>query len=373
MAEDGRLLERFLSLCVLPGPSGRERAVAEAVVRDLGAMGLSVREDGAAGATGGACGNLLAELAPAGEARRWVTLVAHLDAVPPGHATEPYLEGGRILSRCGVLAADDRAGVALLLELLDRLRAEPLSATGVQAVFTVSEETGVAGADHLAPSSLRGEVALVLDTSGPPGTVNTASPDARRFEVRFAGRSAHAGVEPEKGVNALIMASRVVAALPSGRLDGDTTFNATVLQCGDATNVIPEAALLKGEARSFRAGELDRLFALLDGTCARVCGEAGGTFTRTLHPMFHPFALGADHPVVEGLRRAAEACGVEFVARRSGGGSDANPLNARGVPAVNLAVGYYKNHSDQEYQVLSELEGALRLALRFLRDLDAET
>lgn len=371
MAESGRLLKRFLALCALPGPSGRERAVAEAVVRDLAATGLAAREDGAAEATGGTCGNLLAELAPSGAARSWVTLVAHLDAVPPGHATEPYLEGDRVLSRRGILAADDRAGVALLLELLDLLRAEPLSKTGVQAVFTVSEETGVAGADHLEPSDLRGEVALVLDTSGPPGTVNTASPDARRFEVRFSGRAAHAGVEPEKGVNALVMASKVVAALPSGRLDGDTTFNATVLQCGDATNVIPEAALLRGEARSFREGELDRLFGLLEGACTSVCGEAGGTFEMTLQPMFHPFALGPDHPTVAGLRRAAEACGLQFVARRSGGGSDANPLNAHGIPAVNLAVGYYKNHSDQEYQVLSELEGTLRLVLRFLRDLDA--
>ena len=334
-------------------------------------MGLEAREDGAGAFIGGACGNLLAELPPGGDPRRWVTLAAHLDAVPPGHATEPWMDGGRVRSRRGILAADDRAGVAILLQVLHDLRAKPLDHTGVQALFTVSEEVDTAGARSLSSGDLRGECALVLDTSGPAGAVNLASPDARRFEVRFTGRSAHAGVAPEKGVNALVMAARVVAALPCGRLDADTTFSATVLQCGDATNVVPETALLRGEARSFREGEIDRLMELQRRECEAVCAAMGGSFELTVEPMFRPFRVLDEHPLPEGLRRAAAACGLVWNPRRSGGGSDANALNALGVPAVNLAIGYYRNHSDGEYLDEAQFEDAFRLVLQYLRDLDA--
>ncbi len=369
-AERSPLLDRFLRLCIIEAPSGREAPMAEALRAELAAMGLEARGDGTAARTGGACDNLAVELLPAGEARRWVTLMAHMDAVPPGRAVDPYVHEGAVRTRGAILSADDRAGIAILLELLAAVRREPLCRLGLQALFTASEETGLGGAEVLDRSALRGEFGVVLDTGGPPGQVNTASPTALRFAVRFRGRSAHAGVEPEKGANALLMAARLVAALPSGRLDLDTTFSCTRASAGTATNIVPDDALVEGEVRSFREGEAGRLLALLKEEAESAARSLGGTVAVTVEALFPPYHVAEDHPAVAALLAAAEAEGWRGFAHRSGGGSDANHLNAAGLPAVNVGVGYRNPHSPEEILILDEFEGAYRWLLRFLRSLD---
>jgi tripeptide aminopeptidase len=344
--------------------------MADRVRSDLEALGLSVREDGTAEKIGGNAGNLFTELAPSGEARRWITLSAHLDAVPPGYGEDPYIDGEVIRSRGRILSADDRAGVAMILELLDELRRDPLGGLGVQAIFSVAEETGPIGSRHIAPEEVKGDMILVLDTAGSPGQLNTASPHAKKFRCTFRGRAAHAGVEPEKGINALVMAAAVAGRIPSGRLDADTTFSFTVLHAGTSTNVIPAEAILEGETRSFREGEVDRLLERLEEDCRWEAREGGGSVEIQVVEKFPPFHLGEDHPLVQGLVRAAEACGFRPEPRRKGGGSDANIFNQMGIPAVNLAVGYRKGHCPEEHLVVSDFEGSYRWVLRFLRDLD---
>lgn len=367
---DDRLLQDFLELCVIEGPSRKEGPVAAAVRAKLAELGLKVEEDGSARAVGGEVGNLLAELAPANP-KRWVTLASHMDAVPPGCGRDPYIEEGAVRTRGDILAADDRAGIALLLGILRALKAEPLQHTGIQALFTVSEESGVGGADTLQAARVKGEFAVVLDTGGPPGQANNQSPFARRFELRFTGRSAHAGIEPEKGVNALAMAARVVSALPSGRVDADTTFSFTQLEAGTATNVIPERATLKGEVRSYRGEEVARLMGELEACARGVAAEAGGAVELLSELQFPPFHVPEETPWLRRLFDAAQAEGFTPIPKRSGGGSDANSLNAKGVPAVNVGVGYRKGHSPQEHLILAEFEGTYRWVLRFLREFDA--
>ncbi len=364
------LLDRFLSLCTIPAPTRDERQMADRVRSDLEALGLSVREDGTAEKIGGTTGNLFTELAPSGKPKSWITLSAHLDAVPPGHGMDPYLDGDIVRSRGEILAADDRAGVAMILELFEELRRNPLQGLGVQAIFSVAEETGPIGSRHIAPEEIKGEMAVILDTAGSPGQINTASPHAKKFRITFRGQAAHAGVEPEKGINALVMAASIAGRITSGRLDDDTTFSFTVLNAGTSTNVIPATAVLEGETRSFREGEVDRLLERLEEDCRWEAREGGGSVEIEIVEKFPPFDLGDDHLLVQGLVRAAEACGFQPEPRRKGGGSDANIYNLLGIPAANLAVGYRKGHCPEEHLVVPDFEGTFRWVLQFLRDLD---
>ena len=366
------LLDRFLSLCVIEANSKKERLMAERLRQELAELGLEVREDGAGGTIGGECGNLMAELPPAGEPARWVTLMAHMDAVPPGRGVDPYLDGEVVRSRGQILSADDRAGLAIVLELLGVLKAAPLGRLGVQVVFSASEESGPSGADALVRQDLRGEFCVVLDTGGPPGQINFESPTAVKFKLRCAGRSAHAGIEPEKGVNALVIASRIVAGLPSGRVDSDTTFSCTVLRAGTATNVIPAEAILEGELRTFNPGEAERLMALVAERAREAADALGGQVEITAQAQFPPFRVDPENPFLQRLLAAAEAEGFKGFLHRSGGGSDANYLHPKGIPAVNVGVGYRHGHSPQEVLILAEFEGTFRWILRFLRDLDRE-
>lgn len=369
---DRLLLDRFLTLCVIEANSKKERRMAQRLREELWALGLEVREDGAGSLIGGECGNLFAEVPPKGMPARWVTLLAHMDAVPPGCGSDPYVSDEVVRSRGQILSADDRAGLAIALGVLEALKSSPLERLGVQVIFTASEESGPSGAEALAGQDLKGDFCVVLDTGGPPGQINFESPTAVKFKLRCEGRSAHAGIEPEKGVNALVMASRIVAALPSGRLDPDTTFSCTVLRAGTATNVIPAEALLEGELRTFNPGEAERLTALVADTSRKISQEMGGEVELTTKSQFPPFRVDPQNPYLKGLLAAAQAEGFSGFLHRSGGGSDANYLHPKGVPAVNVGVGYRHGHSPQEVLILSEFEGTYRWILRFLRDLDRE-
>lgn len=365
-----RLVERFLALAVVPSPSKKEGPMAAAINKELSAMGLAAEEDGAAAQLKGEVGNLFTERLPSGEPTGWVTLSCHMDAVPPGCANDPYIDGDIVRTRGACLAADDRAGVAIALQILDDLVERPLLRTGVQVIFTVSEETGDSGADVLDPKLVKGKWVVVLDTGGKPGQMNIQSPHANAFKVVFRGKAAHAGIEPEKGANALLMAARTADRFASGRLNPDTTFCFTKTSSGKSTNVIPEEAVLEGETRSFKDGETERLLNGLKDLSESTAGEFGGTAEFESREQFPPFKLDKDHQLVEALVRAAEECGFRPEPRRTGGGSDANGYNAKGIPAVNVAVGYRQPHSKDEHLIVPEFLGTYRWITRFLRSVD---
>jgi tripeptide aminopeptidase len=211
---------------------------------------------------------------------------------------------------------------------------------------------------------------VVLDTGGPPGQVNNQSPFARTFSAAFTGRSAHAGIEPEKGVNALVLASKLACAIPSGRVDTETTFSFTRMESGTASNVVPERGLLRGEVRSYSESALNDLLSSLTASAKTLASEAGATVEVTSEPMFPPFHIPEETPWVRRLFAAAEAEGFRPFAKRSGGGSDANTLNDLGLPAVNIGVGYRKGHSPEEHLIVKEFLGTYRWILRFLKELD---
>ena len=117
-----RLHERFVRLCEVPSPTGSEREVADSVLAELRQLGVEVTEDGAAGPARAGAGNLLARVP--GRDDRWVMFTAHLDTVPHDGPIEVVLADGAYRSEGEtILGADNKAAVAVLIELLAASRA----------------------------------------------------------------------------------------------------------------------------------------------------------------------------------------------------------------------------------------------------------
>src|ERR671911_1665059 len=147
------MLDRFVRLCQISSPTGEERAVADAVAGELRELGVEVSEDGAAAEARAGAGNLVARVPGRGD--EWVMLCAHLDTVPEDGRIEVVLEDGVYRSRGDtILGADDKAAVAVLVELAAR-RAEDPPPVGLELIFTVAEEDGLRGAKELDVSRLR--------------------------------------------------------------------------------------------------------------------------------------------------------------------------------------------------------------------------
>jgi len=367
--ERRRLNETLATLCAIPSPSGTERAMADRVTGELRSLGLDVVEDGAAQATGGTSGNLLARIP--GRSERSVLLCAHLDTVPHGDVPiEPVLvDGGWENAHEAILGADNKAAVAVLLTVARRLAVEG-SPVGIELLFTVSEEDALAGAKAFDVSQLRSQFGYVLDHATPIGEIVMASPTYFRITADFHGAAAHAGIRPEDGRSAIQAAARAIAAMRLGRLDDETTANVGTIEGGaGGTNVVPERCRMRAEARSLSASAVEALVAeMVD----HVQDAANGTecdVDVTVERLFEGYRHGASAPQVLAAEAALRTCGYEPKRILTGGASDANAFEAAGFACTNLANGTERNHEVTERVSVAALEGMLDVTYALLDEL----
>jgi tripeptide aminopeptidase len=362
-----RLCELFLALARIASPSWHERAVADVVKETLTVMGLAVSEDGTGEVIGGDCGNLVCTVGQSGRVP-CLALGAHMDTVAPSGAIDPVLGSDGRFSNAngGILGADDKGPIAALLHATEVLLASGRPFPTYELFFTVCEENGLVGAKHLAVEALRSPMAVVLDSSGPVGGIVTQAPSQKIIRARYKGQAAHAGLEPELGRSAVHAASKAVAAMELGRLDAETTANIGTIHGGVATNIVPEACEVAGECRGHDESRLAEVAAGMVDALQCAAAEAGVDVDVDLVDEFRAFKLPADSPVVCLASAAVSATGLEPELQKAGGGSDANVLNAQGIPTVNMAAGMMRVHSAEEYVTVDELERLCRVTLELV-------
>jgi tripeptide aminopeptidase len=383
----------FAELCRIESPSGREYDCARRVIAELRALGVEVHEDQAGAVAGSNCGNLLAhisgrpdvpsesvsegpgrwrghgaELAGGGERRLSVLLCAHLDTVPLQAPVEPVLvDDGWENAGEGILGADNKAAVAVMLALARRVCRDG-APVDVELLFTVGEETALAGARAFDVSSLRSDFGYVFDHASPIGEMILASPSHFRIQATFRGTAAHAGVRPEQGSSAILAAARAIAGMSLGRLDAETTVNVGTISGGTAMNVVPERCTLDAEVRSLSDERAEAVVAeVID--CVHDAAnlpECDCDVDVAVERTFSGYRLAPGARAVRAAETALRGCGYQPVPTTSGGASDANALVARGFETVNLANGTERNHEPGERVSVAALEGMLDVALALL-------
>ncbi|NLE09939.1 MAG: M20/M25/M40 family metallo-hydrolase [Actinobacteria bacterium] len=363
-----RLTELFLMLTALPSPSRSEREVAEAVIAGLRAVGVAVQEDGAGPATGGDTGNLWGTVDGDGEGPR-VVLGAHLDTVKPTDVLEPFLDESGVFRNAGntILGGDDKAAIAALLHATELLKASGEPFPSYELLFTVSEEQGLVGIKQFAQGALRSPLGVVLDGSGAVGGMVVNAPSMKTMRATFKGRAAHAGMEPERGRSAVQAAARAVAAMHLGRIDDETSANIGIIHGGVATNIVPETCVIEGECRGHDEQKLAAVASGMVDAVHQAAAEMGVDVEVDLEHEFPAFALSSRSPAVRLGKAALQAIGLESRMYGAGGGSDANILNARGLPTLNLSIGMMEVHSADEYLALDDLERLCSLILQIIR------
>ena len=366
--ERRRLNETFARLCAIPSPFGCERAMADAVARELGAMGVDVEEDGAAAQVGAQCGNLLARIPGRGE--RTILLCAHLDTVPERGVIEPVLDDGAWVSRGDtILGADNKAAVAMILEVARRCAIEG-SPVGLELLFTVCEEVGLAGATAFDVTTLNSDWGYVFDHASPIGEIIVASPTYYRFQADFRGTAAHAGIRPEDGRSAIEAAARAIAAMRLGRLDEETTANIGRIEGGQSggTNIVAARCTVLGEVRSLDRSKAEDAIAEVIA-CAHDAANTPSCFCDvdvTTERLFDGYRHAPDAPAVLAAEAALRACAYSPTRRTTGGGSDANAFEASGFHCTNLANGTERNHEPGERVSVAALEGMLDVTFALL-------
>jgi tripeptide aminopeptidase len=360
--ERERLVADFVRLCEIESPSGRERAMADAVAAELRELGLEVEEDDSGADTGSDAGNVLARLEGPGDTRT-VLLCAHVDTVPLDAPVEVRREDG-VLSNANeaILGADNKAAVATVLAAVRRLVREG-APVGLELLFTTSEERALRGAKAFDRGRLQAEFGFVFDHASPIGEVIVASPTYYRLEALFRGKAAHAGIRPEAGRNAIAAASRAVAAMRLGRLDAETTANVGRIEGGTSANVVAERCRVELEARSLDEARAGEVVSQMVDAATEAASDADCDVETSAERMFRGYRLPRTAPAVEVAAAALRGVGIEPTYIATGGGSDANAFIAAGLPVVNLANGTERNHQPDESVTVEALEMMLDVTL----------
>lgn len=366
MIDTSRLIQTFLDLVQIDSLTFNEGGVAEYVAERLKNLGIEVEIDSAGQKVGSNTGNVIAFLP--GSNAPTILFIAHMDTVSPGENIKPRIENNLIKSNGQtILGADDKAGIAIILELFQTVLENNLSHGGIEAVFTIAEEKGLLGSKNLELSRLRGRYAYVLDGDGPVGGIVIKAPSQNSIKAIFYGKAAHAGLEPEKGINAIQAVSLAISRMKLGRIDGETTSNIGVIKGGLASNIVPAEAEIEGEARSHSEQKLNSQTKLMCDCIKEASKTVGTRVEIDLSRAYDAFTLSEQDEVVKLAVEAARKIGMAPKLIASGGGSDTNIFNKAGIPAVNLSVGYTNVHSTNEQIAVKDLELAARLAVEIVK------
>ncbi len=309
--QESRLLDLFCELVRIESPSFHEAPMAARCADELRGLGFEVSFDDSAERVGSDTGNLVAHLP--GTRTGHVVFSAHMDTVQPCAGIEPVVVDGVVRSAGDtILSADDKAGVAAIFEGVRSAVESGSPRPDVTVLLTTCEEQHLLGSSALADGLLpAGAPCYVLDADGAPGTIITGAPCHWSLNATFSGRAAHAGVCPEEGVSAIAMAAAAVSSMTEA----------------------------------------------LEGAAARFGGAVSIEWTKS----YDAVLFDEEDELVQAIVRASRAAGLEPRFHRSGGGSDANVLAARGVRPVTLGVGMAAFHSVDEHIAVDDLEGAARL------------
>lgn len=349
------LVSLFLKAVTVEAQSHHERPMAEFVRNALAGLPVEIREDNCAHLFGGECGNLICIPKGFDAARPAIALLAHMDTPRPTVNVRPLVTDTRIQSDgTTALGVDNRAGNAVLLNTL-RLYSQSGRKANFIVVFTVGEETGLYGSKYvdLAPYNVR--TCFVFDCSKRPGAFIRAAVGCSSYTATFRGKPSHAAVAPEKGISAIRMTAAAIRTIPQGRLSPTMTANVGTIHGGSATNVVPPDCVIEGEVREFDPGPISQYLHSLHETLRSVASEFGGTVEFASREDFPPFRLDETNGVVRLTNQVLQAVGLTPHPIDYLGGSDANMLNAKGIPSVNLGIGAQNPHGDDEFILIEDL------------------
>jgi len=373
MINKERIVQEFMELVQVDSETKHEAEIAKVLKQKFEHLGLKVIEDDTKDVTGHGAGNLICTLEATKEEVDTIYFTSHMDTVVPGKNVKPSIQDGYIVSDgTTILGADDKAGLAAMLEAIRVLKEQNIKHGKIEFVITVGEESGLVGAKALDPTLMTAKYGYALDSDGKVGNIIVAAPTQAKIKATILGKTAHAGVAPEKGVSSITIAAKAVSKMPLGRIDEETTANIGRFEGGTQTNIVCDRVDILAEARSLVPEKMEDQVKKMKEAFETVAEEMGGKAEVEVTVMYPGFKYGDGDQVVEIAKKAAKRIGRDSELLKSGGGSDANVIAGHGIPTVNLAVGYEEIHTTNEKMPIEELVKTAEMVVAIVQEVAGE-
>ena len=341
-----RLIKNLCELVQIGSESGEEKEFLHFLGKKFASeLGAAIQFD--------AYGNLIAKI-PAKNcpAREPLMFAMHGDTVKPGKRIKPVVKGNTIYSSGDtVLGADCKAGIAEFIEAtLEAAQHPPL-----EVVVTREEEVGMFGAKNLDFSLIHAKKGFLIDMDTIDAVV-IGTPSRMMLDVDITGKSAHSGMEPEKGISAIKAAANAITLLKDGRIDFETTGNVGIINGGLIVNSVPEKASVKAEVRSLnheKCMKISKTWKEIFEVSAKALGaKAEVSFTLDCKAA----RMSADSPMVQVTCDALRSIGIEPKVMVITGGLESSIYNEKGIETVPLGNGVKAEHTVSENVSVEDME-----------------
>lgn len=368
-----RLLNEFLELVQIDSETKYESEIAKVLKEKFTALGVEVYEDDTTAETGHGAGNLICTLPATKEGVDPIYFTSHMDTVVPGKGVKPSVKDGYVVTDgTTILGADDKTGLSVMLETIRVLQEEKIPHGEIQFIITVGEESGLNGSKALDRNLIKAKFGYALDSDGKVGNIVVAAPTQAKVKAVIHGKTAHAGVAPEKGVSAITIAAKAISRMPLGRIDKETTANIGRFEGGQQTNIVCDRVDILAEARSLIPNKMEAQVQKMKDAFESAASEMGGSADVEVEVMYPGFKFADGDHVVEVAKKAAAKVGRSSELLHSGGGSDANVIAGFGIPTVNLAVGYEDIHTTNENIPVEELYKLSEMVVEIIKEIAGE-
>lgn len=367
MINEDRLISLFKDLCLIDAPSLGEKDCVAWTKRYIQAIGWECWEDEGGKAIGGNANNLIVKVPGNKPGAPRIFFSAHFDTVEPTAGLVIEERDGVFYSASEtILGADDKAGMAPAIEALRAIQEDGQEHGDVYLLFSCAEEIGLKGAAAMKLDEYNFAYGFVLDTGPPVGTFVNRTAFHDKLDITVYGKPAHAGKDPEKGINAIYVASRAIAQMKVGRISPNTTSNLGIISGGTGVNIVCPEVFIRAEARSTDVAELDEQVNHMIKLFEEAATEAQTTVKIDHRRHYDAYIVEETAPVIQTAQRAAKNLGLEGTLRVTLGGSDANVFNSMGIPSIVVATGMDKIHTHDEFVSRADLLKTTELAYQII-------
>lgn len=367
MINENRIVNEFIKYVKIDSPTKEEYEFATFISNELSLLGFEVSMDNAGENVGSNSGNVVGYL-KGNLDKEPILFSCHMDTVSPSRGIKPIIKDGIIHSDgTTILGGDNKAGIAGFIEAIKLIKENDIPHGPIEVVFSIYEEGGLFGVKNLDMSLLKSKKAFVLDSSTDPGSIIVQAPSQDHLEIKVIGKASHAGAAPENGISAIMVAAEAISNMKLLRVDEDTTANIGVIEGGGATNIVTSEVLVKAESRSLSNEKLDIQSLHMVKCFEDAAKKFGAKVESKVERMYETFKMNLDNDVVKHVIEAYSNINLDYITRSTGGGSDTNIFNSKGISSVNLGIGAKKPHTLEEHIHIKDLVTVAKMVLELIK------
>jgi tripeptide aminopeptidase len=370
MINQARLVKTFTDLVRIDSESKNEIDVAIYIKNKLKKLGISYKIDSSKKLTKSNHGNIIATL---GKNKKYPTILlsSHMDTVTNGKSIKPVVKKNYITSDGRtILGADDKSGLAIILETLEVLKKNKLKHCNIEVAITTCEEIGLLGARYLDYKLLKAKEGIVLDSTSPERLV-FKGPSSDYFNITIKGIEAHSGINPEHGLSSIAVSAEIITKMKTGRINKNTTINIGRINGGSAVNIVPGQTEIMCEIRSHNErkikSELNKIKKTLTAANKKY-KKINKNFNASIkvNRIYNSINIPKNIFIIKSILSTCKDFNYKVDLVETGGGADANFFVQNGINTVNLGTGMRDFHTTKEKLILKEFYQSANIVLNSL-------